>query len=154
MYENVAEGAKLETGKLFEGRKLWVAQRVPHRGKLLDLIKANGGQIVLLEKQADWMIADHFRKDCPPGTTSYDFVHKSIAKGEVLDPDDYPAGPRVGTERDPGSLARPAKGGRNAFTPDEDRTLYKWVTDAAANGLAVSGNELYKQLEQKVCGRM
>ncbi|KAJ4344979.1 hypothetical protein N0V95_006057 [Ascochyta clinopodiicola] len=149
VYDNVAEGVKLETGRLFQGRKFWVAQRVPQRSALLDLIRANGGQITLLEKQADWMIADHFRRDCPPGTISYEFVQKSIAKGEILDPNDFPAGPRVGTARDPGSLSRPAKGARNAYTPDEDRMLYNWVKDAAARGVAISGNELYKQLEQK-----
>ncbi|KAF2624530.1 hypothetical protein BU25DRAFT_493518 [Macroventuria anomochaeta] len=149
VYEDVAEGAELEAGELFEGKKFWVAQRVPHRAALRDLIRANGGSIVPLEKQADWMIADHFRKDCPPGTISYDFVHKSIASGEILDPNDFPAGPRIGTARDPGSIVRPAKGTRAAFTPDEDRILYKWATDAAASGVAVSGNELYKKLEEK-----
>ncbi|UPX20454.1 uncharacterized protein EKO05_0010684 [Ascochyta rabiei] len=149
VYDNVAEGVKLETGRLFESRKFWVAQHVPHRSALLDLIRANGGHITLLEKQADWMIADHFRKGCPPASISYEFVHKSVAKGEILDPSDFPAGPRIGTARDPGSLVRPAKGARNAYTPDEDRILYNWVKDAAAAGVATSGNELYKQLEQK-----
>jgi hypothetical protein len=153
VYNNVAEGAEVKTGGLFEGKKFWVAQRVPLRAALLSAIKANGGQIVLLEKLADYMIADHLRRDCPPGTIGYDFVHESIAKGETLDPHDFPAGPRTGTARDPGSMTRPAKGARNAFTPDEDRILYKWVHDAKGSGLAVSGNELYKPLEQKVCVR-
>lgn len=153
VYDNVAEGAELETGGLFEGRKFWVARRVSHRGELLNLITANGGQIVKLERQADYMIADHFLRDCPAGTISYEFVHKSIKAGEILNPDDFPAGPKIGTARDPGSLTRPAKSGRKAYTPEEDRLLYKWVTDAKARGLAVSGNELYKQLEQQVCMR-
>ena len=153
VYDNVAEGAELETGGLFEGKKFWVTQRVPLRAALLDVIKANGGQIVLLEKLADYMIADQLRGDCPPGTIGYDFVHKSIAKGEILDPHDFAAGPRMGTARDPGSLTRPAKGARNTFTPEEDRILYQWVNNARASGLKVSGNELYKQLEQKVCMR-
>lgn len=154
VYENVAEDADLGTGALFEDKKFWVAQRVPHRAALLGLIKANGGSIALLEKQADWIIADHFRKDCPPGSISYDFVHKSIAKAEILDPNDFPAGPRIGTARDPGSIARPAKGTRAAFTPDEDRILYKWAKAAQTSGVAISGNELYKKLEEKVCRRV
>ncbi|KAF9697883.1 hypothetical protein EKO04_004405 [Ascochyta lentis] len=139
----------LETGHLFDSRKFWVAQRVPHRNELLELIRANGGYIVPLEKQADWVIEDHFKKGCAPGTISYEFVHRSIAQGEILDPNDFPAGPKIGTARDPGSLVRPAKGVRNAYTPDEDRILYKWVQDAAASGVAIRGNEIYKQLEQK-----
>ncbi|KAH6629075.1 hypothetical protein C7974DRAFT_453630 [Boeremia exigua] len=147
VYENVAEGADLETGALFEGRKFYVVQRVPNRAALLDAIKANGGFIVQLEKQADWMIADHFRRDCPPGSISYDFVQKSIAKGEVLDPDNFPAGPQLGTARDPGSLVRPAKSTRAHFTADEDRILYKWAKDAQVSGVRVGGNEIYKQFE-------
>lgn len=151
VYDDVAEGADVATGDLFEGLKFWVAQRVPNRLALLKKITANGGSTVQLEKQADWLIADHFRKQCPPGSISYEFVEKSIAKGEILDPDDFPAGPRLGTARDPGSIIRPAKGTRAAYTPDEDRQLYKWVRDAQASGVAVSGNELYKKLEAKVC---
>jgi len=154
VYENVTEDAQIGTGHLFEGRSFWVAQRVPHRTALLALIRANGGEIVPLEKQADWMIADHFRKDCPPGTISYEFVHKSIARGSILDPNDFPAGPKIGTAREPGSLVRPARFARYAFTPNEDRILYNWVKEAVASGVPMSGNELYKQLEQKVCMRM
>ncbi|KAJ4983964.1 transcription factor [Stagonosporopsis vannaccii] len=149
VYENVTKGADLVAGKLFAGKKFWVAQRVPHRATLLHVIEANGGSVVKLEKLADWMIADHFRKDCPPGTISYDFIHKSIAKGEVLDPNDFPAGPRIGTARDPGSMTRPSKGTRASFTPEDDRILYKWAKDAQSRGAPVSGNEIYKKLEEK-----
>ncbi|KAF3036380.1 hypothetical protein E8E11_000773 [Didymella keratinophila] len=149
VYDDVAEGADVATGGLFEGYKFWVAQRVPIRASYLAKIEANGGQVVKLEKQADFRIADHFRRDCPPGSISYEFIDKSIAQGSVLDPDDFLAGPRAGTARDVGSIVRPAKGTRAAYTPEEDRQLYKWVRDAAAVGVAVSGNELYKQLEKK-----
>lgn len=149
VYDDVAEGADVATGALFEGCRFWVAQRVPIRASYLAKIEANGGQLVKLEKQADFLIADHFRKDCAPGTISYEFIDKSIAKGELLDPDDFPAGPRTGTARDVGSIVQPAKGTRAAYTPEEDRQLYKWVRDAQALGIAVSGNELYKQLEEK-----
>ncbi|KAJ4336354.1 hypothetical protein N0V87_005505 [Didymella glomerata] len=149
VYDDVAEGADVATGALFDGYKFWVAQRVPIRASYLAKIEANGGQVVKLEKQADFLIADHFRRECPSGTISYEFIDKSIAQGRVLDPDDFPAGPRVGTARDVGSIVRPAKGTRAAYTPEEDRQLYKWVRDAQANGVAVSGNELYKQLEKK-----
>ncbi len=151
VYENVAEGAGVEAGELFRGMKFWVAQRVPNRTDLLNLIKANGGSIVQVESQADWLIADHFRpKFCPPGSINYDFVKQSVAKGELLDPNDFPAGPKIGTARNVGSIDRPAKGTRIPFTPEDDRLLYKWVKDAQAIGAAVNGNELYMQLETKV----
>lgn len=152
VYDNIAESANIKTGALFEGRKFWVAQRVPNRTALLGLIQANGGSIVQLEKQADWTIGDHFRKpkDNPPGSISYDFIHKSIAKGEIQNPNDFPAGARLGTARDPGSMTMPAKGTRTPFTTEDDRQLYEWAQDARARGVAVSGNELYKQLEQQV----
>lgn len=153
VYANVAEGADLAAGALFDGKKFWVAQRTPQRTSLIKLIEANGGSIVSLEKLADWMIADHFRpQHCPPGSISYEFIYKSIAKGKILNPDDFQAGPRIGIARGSGSLTRPAKGTRASFTPDEDRILYKWTKDAEARGAAVSGNEIYKKLEEKVLG--
>lgn len=151
VYDDVAAGAELDTGGLFQGRQFWVAQRVPQRNALCELIKANGGSIVQLENQADWMIGDHFRKYNAPGTTAYTFVHKSIERGEILDPDDFPAGPRIGTAREPGSTSRPVKGTRTPFTPEEDRILYKWAKTAQNSGVKVNGNELYKTLEQSVC---
>ncbi|KAH7397337.1 hypothetical protein BKA66DRAFT_408698 [Pyrenochaeta sp. MPI-SDFR-AT-0127] len=143
-------GAELEgLGQLFAGQKFWVAQRVPSRNRLLDAIKGNGGQIVMLEKNADYLIADHFRKDCPPGSISYQFVDKSIQQGEIRDPEDHRCGPPLGEAREPGATNRPAKGARTAYTAEEDRVLYKWVRDAEAAGGLVKGNEIYKQLGAK-----
>ena len=152
IYEDVTEGAELEAGGLFEGKQFWIAQRVPGRKELENVVIANGGTIVKLEKQADYMIADHFRRDCPPGSISYTFVRESVARGELQDPDDHPAGPKVGTAREVGSSSRPAKNTRTPYTPEEDRILYRWAKAAERSGLAISGNELYKQLEAQVCG--
>jgi hypothetical protein len=150
VYEDVIGDLALQgVGQLFAGKKFWVAQRVPIRNRLLDDIKANGGEVVLFEKKADYMIADHFRRDCPPGSISYEFIEKSIKAGQLLDPERHLAGPPLGEAREAGALHRPTKGGRAAYTPEEDRILYKWVRDCEAAGLAVSGNEIYKQLEAK-----
>ncbi|KAF2026597.1 hypothetical protein EK21DRAFT_103128 [Setomelanomma holmii] len=150
VFNNVVEGFELEgVGQLFAGKKFWVAQRVPSRNRLLDDIKANGGEIVMLEKKSDYRIADHFRKDCPPGSISYEFVEKSIQEGRIRDPEDHLAGPAFGEAREPGAINRPAKGGRAAYTPEEDRILYKWVRDCEQTGGLASGNEIYKQLEAK-----
>ncbi|KAL5118623.1 hypothetical protein ACEQ8H_003474 [Pleosporales sp. CAS-2024a] len=150
VFEDVVDDVMLDGyGQLFAGKKFWVAQRVPSRAKLLDDITANGGEIVLLEKKADYRIADHFRKDCPPGSISYVFVRKSIEDGQLRDPADHPAGPAEGQARAPGDLHQPPRSGKTAYTTAEDRILYKWVRDAVAAGGSASGNEIYKQLEQK-----
>jgi hypothetical protein len=153
VYQDVAEGVELEgVGQLFAGKKFWVAQRVPSRNRLLDDIKANGGEIVLLEKKADYLIADHFRpRESPPGSLSYEFVEKSIQDGALRDPEHHRAGPPLGEVREVGSISRPSKGGRTPYTAEEDRILYKWVRDAETAGGLASGNEMYKQLEAKVC---
>jgi hypothetical protein len=152
VFEDVADEFALDgVGQLFTGKRFWVAQRVPGRVKLLDDIKANGGEVVLLEKKADYRIADRFRKDCPPGTISYEFITKSIADGRLHDPEDHPAGPPEGEARMTGDLHRPGKGTRTTYTPEEDRICYKWVRDCVAGGGMASGNEIYKQLEAKVC---
>jgi hypothetical protein len=150
VYTDVAEDFEVG-GKLFAGKKFFVLQRVPTRNGLLDDIRANGGEIVSLESKADYMIADHYRRDCPPGTISYEFVTKSIREGELQDPEDHLAGPRVGEPREPGAINRPTKGTRRAYTAEEDRILYKWVRDAESLGGHLGGNEIYKQLEAKVC---
>ncbi|CAO2647617.1 Nn.00g085390.m01.CDS01 [Neocucurbitaria sp. VM-36] len=150
VYQDVAEGIELEgLGQLFTGKRFWVAQRVPSRNRVLDDIKANGGEVVLLEKNADYLIADHFRRDCPPGSISYEFVEKSIQQGEIRDSEDHRCGPPLGEAREPGAINRPAKGGRATYTAEEDRILYKWVRDAEIAGGLASGNEIYKQLEAK-----
>ena len=151
VYEGVTEGANLEEGQLFAGKKFWVAQRCPSRNHYLDLLKSNGGKIVQLEKQADYLIADHLYKQCPPGSISYRWIDQSIRNGELADEDAHRAGPPQNTTRDAGSLSRPIKFGRTPFTAEDDRILYKWVKDAEANGGMILGNELYKQLEAKVC---
>ncbi|USP79554.1 E3 SUMO-protein ligase nse2 [Curvularia clavata] len=150
VYKDVADASKLGfSGKLFSGKKFWVAQRVPARNQLLEDIKANGGEVVPLEKKADYLIADHFRRDAPPGSVSYEFVEKSIKQGELRDPQDHPAGPPLGEAREPGATHQPTKSGRAAYTAEEDRILYNWTRDAEARGDSVSGNEIYKKLGEK-----
>lgn len=149
VYDDFAESARLQ-GQLFAGKKFWVAQRVPTRNYLLDLIKSNGGDVVKLEKSADYMIADHFRRDCPPGSISYTFIDKSIKNGAVEAPESHPAGPPAGTVREAGSIVRPAKGARVPYTAEDDRILYEWVRDHQGKLGLVGGNELYMQLEKKV----
>jgi hypothetical protein len=149
VYQGVADNDTVN-GTLFAGKKFFLAQRLPMRKHFLESVKSNGGTIVQLEKKADYVVADHLRRDCPPGSISYTFIEQCIKQGEIVDIEDHLAGPAAGTSREAGS-SRPAKTGRTPFTAEDDRLLYKWVKDHGRKGTGLSGgNELYKQLEQKV----
>jgi hypothetical protein len=112
-------------------------------------LQSNGGEIVPIEKQADLIIADHAVKGTPAGSISWKFIEQSVAKGELEDVEDYLAGPPAGTIRAVGS-AQPMKKGRTPFTAEDDRILMEWCTRAERKGLSIKGNDLYKQLEEKV----
>lgn len=141
-------------GRLFAGKKFFVVQRVPARRRLLEDIRANGGTVVVLEKLADYVIADQLRpKHCPPGSLSFEFVEQSIKKGALCSPEDHAAGPPLGESREVGALHRPPKMGRSAYTAEDDRLLFEWVRKAEEAGGLSGGNEIYKRLEAKVCAR-
>ena len=95
------------------------------------------------------MIADHARKDAPPGSFSWTFVEKSVAKGELEELENHRAGPVAGAFRPVGS-DRPTRGTRTTFSANDDRTLAVWVTRAEGRGLSTKGNSIYQQLEKIV----
>ncbi|KAJ2970121.1 hypothetical protein NQ176_g8336 [Zarea fungicola] len=133
--------AVVNGGQIFDGLKFWVAQRVPTRGTIVDHIQTNSGTVVLLEKQADYLIADHARKDAPSGAISWKFITESVENGVVQIPDRYkiaqaPTGPRHA------SSSRPTRGSRTAFTAQEDEILASWVL---AHGKHKTGNEIYME---------
>ena len=134
-------------GELFQGKSFLVQQRVPQRNSFLERIRANGGRIVRLELQADYIIADHMRKDCPPTSLSYTFVEAAIRNGAIPDPNDHRAGPAPGAIRAIGSSTVPAKATRTPFTPQDDRDVCNWVHKCQQEGQAIKGYEIYKQLE-------
>ena len=134
-------------GSLFAGKKLFLTQKTPSRSHFIDLIKANGGEVVKLEKSADIIIADDARKEVVPGSYSYKWIDNSIKNGALEDLDAYLAGPPAGAPRAVGSVVRPAKHMRNGYTAEDDRVLSEWVQAQAQKGAAIAGNETYKQLE-------
>lgn len=103
----------------------------------------------MLEKQANLVISDHARSDCPAGSVSWKYIDESVKKGRLEDVEDHRAGPKEYSPREVGS-GRPTKQRRTPFTTDDDRILANWVLDAERDGLATKGNEIYKQLEIKV----
>ncbi|KAL9118336.1 MAG: hypothetical protein Q9187_005120 [Circinaria calcarea] len=135
------------SGSLFQGQKIWFSQRVPSRSQFIEQVKANGGEVVQLEKFADIKIVDHARKESLPGTHSWKYIDLSIRKGILEDLDKHRVGPPAGTTRDVGSVVQPARGSRTRFTAEDDRVLYDWVEASEDQGSAAAGNVIYQQLE-------
>ncbi|KJY02396.1 hypothetical protein TI39_contig54g00004 [Zymoseptoria brevis] len=133
-------------GRLLEGKSFFLVQRLPARSHLIADIESNAGRIVKLETNADYVIADHARKDAPAGSLSYTFVEQAIRKGALPDPLEHPAGPQVGIAREAGSVI-PGKSFRTPFSAADDKILWRWVETAKANGEASKGNDVYKRLE-------
>ncbi|KAM3533815.1 hypothetical protein MY4038_002915 [Beauveria bassiana] len=132
-------------GRIFDGLKFWVAHQVPTRSTILDHIKRNRGIIVALEKDADYLIADHARKNAPSGSISWKFITESVKNGYVQLLDPYrigyaPAGPRQAAS------GRPTKFGRVKFTTAEDAALASWVL---AHDSGRIGNAIYIEFEKK-----
>ncbi|EMF16315.1 Myb_DNA-bind_2-domain-containing protein [Sphaerulina musiva SO2202] len=135
-------------GSLFTGLKFFLVHKLPARTQLIADIEANGGSVVRLEKQADFVIADHARRDAPTGSYSWKLISTAIEDGAMPDPADYPAGPPPGTVRDIASGV-PGKSKRTAFTLEDDKELWQWVQEQAPGGYGVKGNEIYRRLEQR-----
>jgi len=148
VYANLEASSSVH-GQLFEGKKFWIAQRTPARSFFVNQVRSNGGSIVPLEKNADYLICDHMKNDGPPGGISYEFIDHSIRQGTLADPDSYLVGPARGAVRDVGSL-RPTKQTRTPFSMRDDAILWEWVKRCEAKGSSVKGNEMYKQLEVNV----
>lgn len=136
-------------GSVFDGIKFFVLQQCPSRSKLVLLIRANGGEVLRAEQQADYIIADHFRRNCPPGSISYTFIEQSVKHGHLAVPGDHLAGPVVGQVRDVGT-GEPTRRVRIPFTAEEDAKLRKWVKRCQGEGMLPGGNVMYQNLEKVV----
>ncbi|KAL8686501.1 MAG: hypothetical protein Q9218_007061, partial [Villophora microphyllina] len=148
VYTGVTNSAGVQ-GRLFGGTKFWLSQKVPSRSRFIEEVKANGGEVTPLEKEADVKIVDHARKDRIPDTYSYRYIELSVRNGQLEELEEHAVGPPTGTIRSPGSTHHPSKGSRTKFTDEDDRILVGWVTAAERSGGQTGGNEIYKQLETK-----
>ncbi|CAK1354400.1 unnamed protein product [Cercospora beticola] len=142
-----AEHRRTGAATLFADLSFFCLQKLPARSQLIRDIEANGGRVVKNEKLADYVIADHVRKDVPAGSYSWTLITTAIANGALPDPADHYAGPRPGTIRDVGSAA-PGKATRTPFTHEEDKQLWQWVEQEKTRGGQFKGNDIYKRLEQ------
>ena len=149
VYTSVTDDAGV-SGTLFRGAKFWFSHRVPSRSTFIEQVKANGGEVVPLEKFADLKIVDHLRQDNAPGTYSYQYIERSIRNGALEDLDDYRAGPARDSIRPAGAVGQPTKGTRTPFTAADDQVIYDLIDETERKGGPTSGNEIYKQLGQIV----
>lgn len=103
--------------------------------------------MVVLEKDADMLIADHARKDAPLGSFSWKFITESVDAGIVQVEDKYLIGP-------PPNQPRPVRTGyhtkktRTSFTEQDDAILAKRILE---RGINTAGNKMYMELEDEVC---
>lgn len=148
VYSDLRQDAPVR-GALFEGQKIWVAQRVPMRGTFRKHIEDNGGELVALEKDADILIADHVRTDSPPGSFSWTWIEACVKAGQLVDKEAHRAGPVQVVARAVGGL-QPTRSSRLPYTTEDDVALWNWVKDEERRGSRILGNEIYKQLEEKV----
>lgn len=133
-------------GQLFKDTNFFLSQRLPTRSKFVADVESNGGRVVKLEKNADFVIADHMRKPTPAGSFSYTLIEQAIRNGVFPNPADHALGPTVDSPRAVGSRM-PGKRTRTAFTAEDDMVLWQWVEQEKAKGEFVKGNEPYKRLE-------
>lgn len=140
------QSAAMKSGTLFEGQKIWFSDYVPQRQWFKEIVEANAGTVVKIEKQADIRLVDHKRKSLPPGAYSYRYVELSYRNGRLENLQDHLAGPPVGTVRPVGSVTIASRGKRVPFTAEDDQFLYNWVQPHRGQKGEL-GNELYKALE-------
>ncbi|KAF9770650.1 hypothetical protein IL306_011764 [Fusarium sp. DS 682] len=110
----------------------------------IDLIKQNGGKVVPLERQADMLIADHLRKDVPPGSYSWKFIEDSVKNGYIQIKDKYLIGRHPDEPRLVGSR-QPSKSTRTKFTPEDDAKLARW---ALKHPTEQGGNKIWYDYER------
>jgi hypothetical protein len=132
------------TGGVFTDSKFFIVQRVPQRSHYVSLVESNGGRVVKLEAQADYLIADHMRHDAPPGSLSYKFIEEAIKQGKIPDDEAFLANRRKSANSTAATSSK--KSTRTLFTDDDDKLLYALVHKAKEQGYAIQGNTLYQVL--------
>ncbi|KAJ5129555.1 uncharacterized protein N7515_005594 [Penicillium bovifimosum] len=132
---------------LFQGARFWLSMTVPQRLRFKNLIKEYGGEVVLMERDADVKLVDHRRKDLPRDTFSYQYVERSINNGRLEDLEAYRVGPSG--QRPMGATNIATKSTRSFFTLEEDQILHDWVAHFQQEPNApVQGNTIYRELAE------
>ena len=79
---------------------------------------------------------------------SWKYIDRSLQSGRLENIEDYAIGPPKGAVREIGSLNRPSKSTRTAYTAEDERALTEWVRDHGAAG--ESGNTVFQGLQLHV----
>ncbi|KAI1623664.1 hypothetical protein EDD37DRAFT_632140 [Exophiala viscosa] len=137
-----------ETPKLFSGQTLWFSHAVPQRQWLMENARLNGATIVNRDVDANIKLVDHARKNQAPGTHSYKYVESSIRNGVLENLADHAVGVSTRVARPVGSTVTAPRGGRVAYTEEDDQFLWNWMKPFEDNGGVYKGNEIYKQIEE------
>lgn len=107
-----------------------------------------------MEQKADVLIADHARKDAPAASVSWKYVTESVAKGELLNIEDYKihqtTAPRQANAPRPVGSSIPPRGTRTPFTQQDDEILLAWVRQNKRAGKSIKGNAIYVDLAELV----
>ncbi|PHH81531.1 hypothetical protein CDD82_548 [Ophiocordyceps australis] len=135
-----------QDAKIFHGLAFWVSSQVPMRRSILDDITDNGGQVVKLQDQAHYQIADHAIKNPPPASLSWKFVADSVKYRCVQLTDHYSLGPDPDAPRPAGSNG-PARKLRVGYSREDDASLARWVM--ANNVGPLMGNHMYQDFEKE-----
>ncbi|KAH6610620.1 transcription factor rap1 [Trichoderma cornu-damae] len=133
-------------GDIFKDMKFWVSRMVPQRDDIVAKIQNNSGAVVILEKDADMLIADHARKDAPLGSHSWKFITESVNAGIAQVEDRYLIGPSPSQARRPVVAGPRAKKARTPFTEQDDAIIAKRILE---RGINTAGNKMYMELEKE-----
>ncbi|KAF5645489.1 hypothetical protein F52700_2052 [Fusarium sp. NRRL 52700] len=134
-----------EGGTIFKDLKFWLSHRVPSRKHWTELITQNGGQVVILEKHADMLIADHLiKRDAPPGSYSWKFIKDSVENGYIQIKDKYLIGRHPDEPRPVGSN-HAKKSTRTNFTAEDDAKLTRWALNHPTQH---KGNKIWYEYEK------
>ncbi|KAH8776667.1 hypothetical protein F5883DRAFT_614321 [Diaporthe sp. PMI_573] len=140
-------------GDLFRGLKLFISYRVPQRERWVNIVKGNGGEVVVLESQADMLIADHVKRNGalpPPGSYSWKWIEYSVRNGFLQTQDDY----RIeGAPARAAGASAPTKGQRAKFTKEDDDLLADFVWEKERQGSKIKGNVIFQELDEKYPNR-
>lgn len=114
----------------------------------------NGGRVEPLEKNADYLIADHAKpQKAPANAFSWKWIDESITAGRLLDPADYliTKAKAKGEPSQPSTEDQPRER-RTAFTEEDDRELIAFIREHAEKNEYLLGLKIYKELAAKVSG--
>lgn len=105
--------------------------------------------MVPLENRADFLIADHARRDAPPGSYSWRLIDDAVKNGGMGNKEDYLIHRAVAASRPPGS-SQPGKGTRTPFTAADDELLWRWTLLNERQGNSLKGNMIWPTLANMV----